>query len=160
MGARSQTIESNAEQIVWHWFAECKDGKSMTIEIILDGKPLFNLSFPVCRMRRRDIWQEVQPRQKVLEFFFKNGKRSFFGEPQMRQIEGNIWEAGGEYDAIIFGVSFDTEKRIWLNTLHFGKIEETSQSELVPGLIVRTYPVRNNSGNPNHGLQRIAGGSR
>lgn len=33
-------------------------------------------------------------------------------------IAGDIWQAGGESDALILGVSFDSTRQVLLNTLH------------------------------------------
>ena len=56
-------------------------------------------------------------------------------------IEEDIWEAGGEPDALILGISFDTGKQILLNTLHIARLDKQMSSELDNGLFITTYPV-------------------
>jgi hypothetical protein len=130
---------SSPDEVVWNWFSKCSDIKSLTIEITHNDKILYKSSFPICQLRRRDI--PVELGQKRLVFFLeKSEKRSFLGEPKGVRIEGNIWKAGGDPDAIILSVSFDTKERVWLNTLHIAYPEKASKSVLARGLVIKTYP--------------------
>src|SRR5437879_1085397 len=140
LGAGSQTLPLPSEQIVWHWFGECSEANLITAEVLLNGKSIYKSSFPICRMRRGDI--QPKPQQRILYFFFQEETKSLFGEPQAQQIEGNIWEAGGEHNSIILGVSFSTKDRIWLNTLHNADPEKASESALTTGLTMKTYPAK------------------
>ena len=56
-------------------------------------------------------------------------------------IEGEIWQAGGETDALVLGVSFATKKQILLNTLHVASPDKKTSTELDKGLYITTYPV-------------------
>ena len=77
------------------------------------------------------------------EFHFAGG-HSFKGEYRTRSadsIEGDIWEAGGDPDDLILGISFDTGKQVLLNTLHVARPEKQTSSKLDKGLFITTYPV-------------------
>jgi len=78
-----------------------------------------------------------------VEFHFASG-HTFQHEYRTRStdsIEGDIWQAGGEPDALILGISFDTSKQILLNTLHIARPDKQTSSELDKGLLIITYPV-------------------
>jgi hypothetical protein len=78
-----------------------------------------------------------------VEFHFSGG-RTFQGKYRTRttdSIEGDIWQAGGEPDALILGISFDTGKQILLNTLHIANPGKQTSSQLDKDLFITTYPV-------------------
>jgi hypothetical protein len=60
---------------------------------------------------------------------------------RMDSIQGDIWQVGGEPDALILGISFDTKKQILLNTLHIARPEKQTSSELDKGLFITRNPV-------------------
>jgi hypothetical protein len=129
---------STPDEVVWDWLDQCDNSKTLTVEITFDNKTIYKSSVPICRLRRGDI--QVERKQKRLVFFLeKEEKKSLFGEPKEARVEGNIWKAGGEPDAIILGVSFATKERIWLNTLHLAFPEKASWSELSRNLYIQTY---------------------
>ena len=78
--------------------------KQMRVDVQLNGRVLYSSTFPVCTMPRSDI--SVESPQKVLEFSFP-GRAALFGAEFDRleplEIEGNIWRAGGEADALPSG---------------------------------------------------------
>ena len=64
-------------------------------------------------------------------------------------IEANAWQAGGEEDVILMGLSFVAPDRILMNTIHIVKPKERSETEIARGLVVATYPIpREEPGKP------------
>jgi hypothetical protein len=63
-----------------------------------------------------------------------------FGAPRGELLEGNIWEAGADDDAVILGVSFSGLHRVWLNSLYMLDPDKPSETLFAPGLIFRTRP--------------------
>ena len=59
-----------------------------------------------------------------------------------QEIEGNIWLAGADPDAMILGVSFVSRGSIYMNTLHIAYPDRRQISEIEPGLIIITEPMR------------------
>jgi hypothetical protein len=55
-------------------------------------------------------------------------------------IEGNIWEAGADPDALTLGVSFVNGNRILTNTVHIAHPAARNESVVATGLVIRTYP--------------------
>jgi hypothetical protein len=106
------------------------------VTVRLDSKVLYRDVLPICRGSRNSEDGRV-------EFHFIGG-HSFQGEYHTHStdsIEGDIWQAGGEPDALILGISFDTGKQILLNTVHVARPEKQTTSTLDKGLFITTYPV-------------------
>jgi hypothetical protein len=129
--------ESASEELVWHWFGSCNHAKTMTVDVVLGGKRLFKSAFPICVIDRSDN----QSGHDNLRFLFKAPARIFgdeFASLGAPELEGSIWEAGGERDAILLGVSFKTKGRILLNTIHVASTNKATQSELGERLVMKT----------------------
>lgn len=122
--------------VVWIWSKRCNLDHRLGVRIRLDDKVLFRGVLPICRGSRGAEDGRV-------EFHFAGGN-TFQGEYRTRttdSIEGDIWQAGGEPDALILGISFDTGKQILLNTIHIAKTGEQTSSQLDKGIFITTYPV-------------------
>src|SRR5215813_6193267 len=109
---------SASDGVVWQWFDACASGAKMRVNVLHQGKSLYATSFPACARRRSD--EPIAPKQKILLFRFKE-RAALFGE-EFRglgtpDIEGNIWRAGGDGNAILLGVSFVAGDHILLNTI-------------------------------------------
>jgi hypothetical protein len=110
----------------------------MGIEVVLNGKPIYRSSFPIC-----PIGDRSKEADKRIVFSFKGG-HIFQGEyhtTPAETIQGNIWQAGTDPGAILFGLSFSTKKQVLLNTIHVAKPGKVSESEIDPGLKVRTFAI-------------------
>ena len=105
------------------------------------GKVIHRSSFPICPIHGRS--EEVGPPQKTVAFLFKGGYvfQGTYHTARTQTIEGNIWQAGTDPDAILFGVSFTSQNQILLNTIHIAKLGSESTSEIDRRLIVRTFPI-------------------
>ena len=128
---------STPDEVVWHWFSACSKGKKVELQVLLDGKAVYGSSFSACSMRRAEITPE--PKQRILAFVLPKGGHRRLGVHTALEIEGNVWEAGGDPDAILLGVSFATKDRILLNAIHVVNMLGASQSDLAPGLVVKTF---------------------
>ena len=140
--AAAQVAESPDDQRVWQWFGSCPSRQTMQAALLLSGKELFAASLPVCVLRRGD-GRDGQQKRLVFTFHAKatvfGQEFESFGEPA---IEGNIWLAGGDPDALLLGVSFMVPKRILLNTVHIAKVARRSESQLAEHLVMRTSEVK------------------
>jgi hypothetical protein len=117
----------------------------MGIQVTVDGKSVFRSSFPICKTADASV-VDRDHKQKILAFTFKGG-RTFQGEYKTSNAEnvvGNIWQAGGDDDALILGVSFVSHKQnqILLNTVQIAQPDRRSIEEVDTGILVETYPVR------------------
>ena len=123
-------------EFVWTWSKRCNGDHKLGVTIRLDGKVLYRGVLPICRGSR-----DAEDGRVMYHFI---GGHSFQGEYHTRStdsIEGNIWQAGGESDALILGISFDSGKQILLNTVHIAKPEKQASSAIDKGLSITTYPV-------------------
>ena len=123
--------------MVWSWSEHCgkQQKKYLGIQVFLDSKTVYESSVPICRTKHR-----ASP--KTIVFYFKGG-HTFQDEHRTspkETIEGNVWLAGSDPDAIIFGVDFSNRKRILLNTVHIAKPGGESISLIDGGMRVRTFP--------------------
>jgi len=121
---------------VWTWSKQCGGNHKLGVTVRLERKVLYRGVLPICRASR-------DAEDGRVEFHFAGG-HLFQGEYRTSStdsIEGDIWQAGGEPDALILGISFDTKKQILLNTLHIARPDRQTSSELDKGLFITTHPV-------------------
>jgi len=135
------TVRQSSVQGSWYWFQTCSQKTEMGIEVLLDGRSVYRSVFPICKTSK----PRQEPPQKLLAFRFKGGR--YFEEREIQthttdSIEGNIWQAQSEPDALLLGVSFDDGKQILLNTIHIAEIDKPSTSEVDRGIVVKTFTVR------------------
>jgi hypothetical protein len=123
-----------SDDIVWTWSSKCSAVHQLGIEMRLKSKIIYRGALAVCRGNR-------QAEDGTAEFYFPGG-HTFQGEYRTRptqKIEGNIWQAGGESDAIILGISFATKDRILLNTVFIAKPDTEASSEIDKDIVVRSF---------------------
>ena len=122
----------------------------MGLEVSLDGKVIHQATFAVChRLRSATSTNE----KRMIEFSFVAPRaitwNGYLDEDNTTNVgaklEADIWQAGADPDALILGLSFDSSNQIYMNTVHIARIDRSSQSEVEPGLVVRTYPIPNKS---------------
>ncbi len=144
-----QTRTSAPNEVVWHWYGVCASGDSLVLEVRLDGNALYNSTFAICQVRRREI--KPEPQQRILEFRFDGEPhrfRSRYHTSGTQPIDGSIWEVGGDRQAIRLGVQLATEQQVLLNTTHVARARFASRSERVHGLVITTRPVRRGAPRP------------
>ncbi len=133
---------------VWFWFATC-GGPALTVEVQLDGIVLDKTTVPLCSAPRGSAAEQGQKEGRI-EFTFA-ATRTIVWEgyrdtpdktPAGQHIEGNIWLAGADPDALILGVSFVTGKTILMNTTHIARPKERVVTGIGRGLVLVTYPAK------------------
>lgn len=125
--------------VVWTWSRGCNGDHKLNVTVRLDAKVLYHGVLPICRGSR-------DAEDGRAEFHFPGG-HNFQGEYPTRsadRIEGDIWQAGGDPDDLILGISFASAKQILLNTVHIARPGKQTSSELDKGLFITTdsVPVR------------------
>lgn len=129
-------VTDQAKQNVLVWFGDCNKPLLVVIELSFKSTQIYRTVAPVCKLPR-----EAEPKDKILKFTFKDVHQSLFGEPRGEEIEGNIWEAGGDPGDVILGLTFSTGRREWLNTIAIAYPDKESTMELATGLSIKTYPI-------------------
>jgi hypothetical protein len=134
--AQQPNSSPEAREVVWTWSKGCDGDHKLDVTVRIDRKVLYHGVLPICHGSR-------DAEDGRAEFHFPGG-RTFQGKYRTRptdSIEGDIWQAGGEQDGLILGISFDTGKQILLNTIHIANPRTRMSSEVDKGLFVTTYPV-------------------
>jgi hypothetical protein len=145
--ATADPVLAAEEGPVWFWFTTC-GGPLMKLEVRLDQNVIHQSSFPLCRAERSSTHSRGQ--KKTLAFLFTASRSIIWAgyrdednitDPG-QEIEGNIWLAGADPDAMILGVSFVSRGSIYMNTIHIAYPDRRHASEIEPGLVITTEPVR------------------
>ncbi len=126
------------DAVLLRWFANCSQPKMMEIEVSLDGKKIYEKEFDFCSVPRSEM--QSHPPDTVLKFDLKDESRSFFGEQKGTQLEGNIWQYGGDAHYVVLGLSFAASDHVWCDTTHFVDPLHRSKLRLSEGLVLTTYP--------------------
>ena len=126
---------------VWFWFGDCPEPRVMGVQVVLEGKSIYQSHFRACQMNRTIVNTERE--QKVRTSFHFSGGHTFQGTYHTRKtetIEGTIWQAGADSDDILLGVSFLAHDQVLLNTIHIARPGRPTESKLDTGLVLKTYP--------------------
>jgi hypothetical protein len=127
---------------VWFWFGACKDGKTMGVELSVDGETVYHSTFRACRMNRTETNSDREAKAKTT-FHFPGGHtfQDTYHTAKREQIECDIWQAGADPNDILLGVAFATHDQILLNTIHVVRPDKSTRSELDDGVVIKTYPI-------------------
>jgi len=134
--AQQTPTRPETPEVVWTWSKQCEDNHKLGVTISLERKVLYRGVLSICRGSREGENGRVS--------FHFAGSHLFQGEYRTRStdsIEGDIWQAGGEPDVLILGISFETKKQILLNTLHIARPDKQTSSELDKSLFITTHPL-------------------
>ena len=121
---------------VWTWSAQCGTKQQLRVTVHLQSRLIYQGLLPICRGNR-------DAEDGMAEFHFFSGQ-VFGGEyraGELESIEGDIWQAGGEKDALVLGISLATKNQVMLNTLHIARPHKKTSTELDNGLYITTIPV-------------------
>ena len=127
----------------WRWYVACDSPSSTRVLVTFENTPVLDATVPVCRVA--EARRNPEAERRVLEFSFRANPAQFDDQAPFApgsNIVGNVWQAGGEPDGIVFGVSLQTNGRILLNTLHIAGAGQRSRESLAQGLVVTTTRFR------------------
>jgi len=151
-GAVASAAHADERADVWAWFASC-DNPKMSLEVRLDRKVIYKSTLPICQVERSTV--QRQGEHQLLRFSFTpkraiawKGYRDDDADttaPNQR-IEGNVWLAGSDPDALLLGVTFSMRRTLYMNTVHIAHPFRRDQTEIAPGLFVITEPVLSSAG--------------
>lgn len=134
--AQHPSALEKAPDVVWTWSGKCNASQKLSVTVRLENNLLYKGFLPICRGNR-------SAEDGRVAFHFTSNH--LFGDQYRARksdtIEGDIWQAGGEADALILGISLATKKQVMLNTLHVAKPDKQTTAELDKGLYITTSPV-------------------
>jgi hypothetical protein len=121
---------------VWHLSNSCPADRKVGIAVRLREVTLYRRSVRTCQVIRGH-----GPKDDLLKFTFRSRadlSGAEFRSLGTRSIEGNIWKAGGEKDAMLLGVSLASKDQVLLNAIHIADARQTSITVLAPDLAITT----------------------
>ena len=134
---------------VWVWNAECHNPLIIALRVRLDNATLYRRSIPICRWQReREKGKSsfrFTPRRVLVWYGYRSaegdstkdsGDTTAAGTP----FEIDLWQAGGEVDAIELGVTASAPDGLHMNTIHVLQPGARSETTLAPGLVLETWP--------------------
>jgi hypothetical protein len=135
-------LHSQEQDTVWVWDPVCHNACFVAIRVRLDGAAIYRDSIPVCRAERRlekgKSSFRFTSRRPVVWYGYRNdaGDTTAANTP----FEIDLWQAGGDTDAILLGVSAVASDGIHMNTIHVLTLTKPSETTLAPGLVLETSP--------------------
>src|SRR5438876_7271978 len=121
----------------------------IAIQVRLDSTTLFHRSIPICRMERRfengRASFRFTPHRALVWYGYRSDEDASGKDPgdttaPNTRFEVDLWQAGGEVDAIELGVTADAPDGRHMNTIHVLWPGKRSQTTLAAGLMLETWP--------------------
>ena len=135
---------------VWVWNAECHHPSIFAIRVRLDSTTLYRSSIPTCRWERGHENGKSSFRFTPRRALVWYGYRSDEGDSTKKDVgdttpagtpfEIDLWQAGGEVDAIELGVTASAHDGLHMNTIDVLRPGRRSRTTLAPGLVLETWP--------------------
>ena len=142
-------LHAQDHDTVWVWNAECHDPSIIAIRVRLDTTTLYRSSMPICHWERRFEKEKSSfrftPRRALVWYGYRSDEGDStkdLGDTTAANtpFEVDLWQAGGEVDAIELGVTADAPDGLHMNTVHILWPSKRSQTMLAAGLMLETWP--------------------
>ena|ERR1700743_3595646 len=132
---QSPVSATETSDTVWIWSQHCANARQLDVTVRLGDRVLHHSVIPICRGGRDD-------EDGKSEFHFPANLLLPKAHQRLpsEQEEGDLWQAGGEADALILGFSLQGDNRIHLNTLHIAQPDMKVTTKLGRGLSITTFP--------------------
>ena len=120
--------------------APCRADSGIDLTILLDRTPVYHGVLAACPDLLPDSLRERYTRAT---FFVRPARSLMWDEVRTRpreRIEGNVWRAGADSDAVLFGISFVGRGWVLLNTIHIAALDTSTAFALGAGLRSVTLP--------------------
>jgi hypothetical protein len=142
VGPHSGLAQTRSGSLDTVWVMDgCATGRAFQVTLLLAKnaiyKALYRTTITVCQRERSQIPQKHWP------FSFKPLTRLVFSTDSAgpdESVVGDIWQAGGESDAFVLGVSLESQNRILVNALHVASASTPSRTPVGDGIFVETLP--------------------
>jgi len=132
------------------WNAECHHPSIIAIRVRLDSTTLYRSSIPTCRWgpgrEKGKSSFRFTPRRALVWYGYRSdeggstkkdvGDTTAAGTP----FEIDLWQAGGEVDAIKLGVTATAHDGLHMNTIHVLRPGRRGRTTLALGLVLETWP--------------------
>jgi hypothetical protein len=118
----------------------CRTDSGIDLKITLDRKPVYHGVLAACPEM---LPESLRERYTRATFFFRPTRSLEWDDvrtPARATIEGNVWRAGADTDAVLLGISFMTRDRVLLNTIHIASLDTSTAYPLGVGIRSVTLP--------------------
>jgi hypothetical protein len=117
----------------------CRAGPTLRLEVgyadVTIYGHIYRTDVTICRRERTQI------PQTHWKFTFTPAVRVVWSNDSTtpgESVSGDIWQAGGESDALLLGVGIVAHNRILLNTIHVASVYSFSTTPISDSIVVRT----------------------
>ncbi len=142
MGSSITTTVGSSPSQVWHWYGQCYASRKINLRVFLNHQVIYNVVFPICRSETNVASKRGM--RKKFSFHFRVDTKIFgkeFAALGVKNVEGDVWQAGKDPRLIVLGISFMTKSYVLLNSIHLVWPDRISKTNLAEGLILETHPV-------------------
>jgi hypothetical protein len=118
----------------------CRADSGIDLTVFLDSTRVYHGVLAACPDLLPDSLRERYTRAV---FFFRPARSLMWDEVRTRsreRIEGNVWRAGTDSDAVLIGISFVARDIVLLNTIHIAALDTSTAFPLGVGLRSVTLP--------------------
>jgi len=136
---------AQARDTVSVWNARCRQPRRIKLSLRLGNRNLYRGSIPVCRSERRSETGRIRFRftadRPIVWYGYRSAQRSpahDVGDTTTANtsFELDIWQAGGEADALLLGVSAAARDGLHMNTVCVVWVTKPSRRTLATGLVL------------------------
>ncbi len=118
----------------------CRSDSGIDLKITLDRTLIYH---GVLATRPEMLPDSLRERYTRAIFFFRPARSLEWDDvrtPAGERIEGNVWRAGADSDAVLLGISFVSRDRVLLNTIHIAALDSSTAFPLAAGIRSVTLP--------------------
>ena len=142
-------LRAQEQDTVWVWNAQCHAPTIIAIRVRLDEATVYRSSLPICRWQRRFEKGRASFRFTSRRPLFWHGYRSDQGDSTRdvgdttaanTPFEIDLWQAGGEADAIELGFTVLASDGLHMNSIHMLWPTKPGTTTMAPGLVLETWP--------------------
>ena len=122
----------------WHWLSICGNDMRMGLQVSMDGAVVYSGELALCKRPEPSSTDAL-----VQVSFAVNGGRAFRGKASdsAEPLHCTIWQATSGTDDLGLGISFSSNRRVYLISNHAVWPGKETVSEIDRGIVVRTFPI-------------------
>jgi|SRR5690242_16311081 len=144
-----QTLRAQAHDTVWVWNAQCPHPTMIDVRIRLDSATIYRNTIPICQWERQfeagRATVHFTARRPLVWYGYQTAGDASRPDPgdttaANTPFEIDLWQAGGETDAIEVGFTAMARDTLHMNGLHLLLPTKFSASEMASGLTLETSP--------------------
>jgi hypothetical protein len=136
--ATAQT-PSGPDDTVWV-AGRCDAGRTLMVQVRFANTNIYHTSLTICRRQR----SQIRSPQIHWQFSFTPSTRVHWSNDSTapgERVSGDIWQAGGDSDALELGVTMEAHNQILVNTIHVASPSGSSTTPIDDGIVMVTMLV-------------------